>query len=154
MTGKTNPVSAETLNRFRSIAISSFSTSWVSLFTTNPTSDGASASAYPIANTDYVEWSPTGKRVRVFTSGSSHPFWTNLEVDPTYTTRMRISNSATIGWTTIAGLAEPVTVVGVGIFDAEVSGNLLYWDVLANSRYVQNGDTFQFLTGSLYIRED
>jgi hypothetical protein len=67
---------------------------------------------------------------------------------------MEIHNSSVVGWTAVAGLTGSVTVKGIGIFDQETGGNLLYWDTLESERLVSNGDTYQFLTGSLKVRED
>lgn len=46
------------------------------------------------------------------------------------------------------------TVVAVGIFDAEIGGNLLMWSNLDTSKTVNNGDTFKINAGDLDITVD
>jgi hypothetical protein len=46
------------------------------------------------------------------------------------------------------------TVVAFGIFDAETSGELLYWGDLTNSKTINTGDTVKFLVGDIDISED
>jgi hypothetical protein len=148
MTGKTNPVSGTVLERFRGTAAPAFSQTWVTLFTTNPVTDG-DGTTY---GTGYVEWSATNGRVRVNTDRTTDPYWTSPSVDEN---RMKIENSSTVGWTLLLGIpAAGETVVGIGVFDSETGGNLLYWDELENSRLVMLGDTFQFSALKLIVRED
>jgi hypothetical protein len=148
MTGKTNPVSGTVLERFRGTAATAFSQTWVTLFTTNPVTDG-DGTTY---GTGYVEWSATNGRVRVNTDRTTDPYWTSPSVDEN---RMKIENSSTVGWTLLLGIpAAGETVVGIGVFDSETGGNLLYWDELENSRLVMLGDTFQFSALKLIVRED
>jgi hypothetical protein len=148
MTGKTNPVSGTVLERFRGSAAAAFSQTWVTLFSTNPITDG-DATTY---GTGYVEWAATNGRIRVFTDMVTDPYWTAPSVDEN---RMKIENSTTVGWSLLIGLpAAGETVVGVGVFDSQTGGNLLYWDELDNSRLVMLGDTFQFSALSLIVRED
>jgi hypothetical protein len=45
-------------------------------------------------------------------------------------------------------------VVAFGIFDAETSGNLLYWGDLTASKTIDSGDTATFAIGDLDITED
>lgn len=52
---------------------------------------------------------------------------------------------ATAGWG---------TVVGVGIFDALTTGNLLDFQALTTPKTVQNGDTPQFAIGQITITEN
>lgn len=155
MSGKTNPISAAVLGLFTGSQPALFSETWVSLFTTNPTTDGSSANSYPIPGTDYVEWG--GGRMQVLTGSNpqNNPHWDGPELDDINTNRCRIKNSTIFGWTSISGLSvNGDTVLGVGVWSAASAGNLLYWDVLDNPRFIQNDDTFQFLAGSLVIRED
>jgi hypothetical protein len=155
MSGKTNPVSAAVLGLFTGTQPALHSQTWVSLFTTNPTTDGSSTSSYPITGTDYVEWGGGREQVLTGSNPLNNPHWDGPEIDPVNTNRCRIKNSTTFGWQNISGLsASGDTVTGVGVWDSETGGNLLYWDVLDNPRFIQNGDTFQFLAGSLVIRED
>ncbi|QOY88182.1 phage tail fiber protein [Paludibaculum fermentans] len=44
--------------------------------------------------------------------------------------------------------------VAFGIFDAETSGALLYWDVLPTPKTVEQDDYGQFAPGSLVVKED
>ena len=44
--------------------------------------------------------------------------------------------------------------VAFGVFDAQSSGNLLYWNTLATSKTIQQGDSGQFAPGSLIVEED
>lgn len=41
-----------------------------------------------------------------------------------------------------------------GIFDAQTSGTLLYWDVLPTPKTVEQDDYGQFAPGSLVVKED
>ena len=44
--------------------------------------------------------------------------------------------------------------VSFGIFDAQTSGTLLYWDVLPTPKTVEQDDYGQFAPGSLVVKED
>jgi hypothetical protein len=44
--------------------------------------------------------------------------------------------------------------VAFGVFDAQSSGNLLYWNTLATPKTIQQGDFGQFAPGSLIVEED
>ena len=44
--------------------------------------------------------------------------------------------------------------VAFGIFDAQTSGTLLYWDVLPTPKTVEQDDYGQFAPGSLVVKED
>lgn len=46
------------------------------------------------------------------------------------------------------------TVVAMGVFDAAVGGNLLYWADLQASKAIEAGDTARFPAGSITITED
>ena len=50
--------------------------------------------------------------------------------------------------------ADWLQTVAFGIFDAQTNGNLLYWNTLATSKIVQQGDFGQFSPGSLVVEED
>lgn len=62
------------------------------------------------------------------------------------------ANGAAIEFPTAT--ADWGTVVAVGIFDASTGGNLLYWNALAVSKAVSNGNTPSFAVGAITITED
>jgi len=63
-----------------------------------------------------------------------------------------ISNSATCTFPTATGTWG--TITHIGLYDAQTSGNLLYWGAVTVSKTIQNGDTFSIGAGNLTITLD
>ena len=155
MSGKTNPVSKQTLQRFLGIDALKFANPvYVNLLTASPSSDGPDANTAPTV----TEWSASRKPVynsqtTADVVSNTTPYWGGLTLE---NDMVQISNQRTIGWdsTDLDSVGTNITVNAVAVFDAENSGNLLYWEELTVSRIVNNGDTFQFGVDRLKIRED
>lgn len=155
MSGKTNPVSKQTLQRFLGIDAVKFANPvYVNLLTASPSNDGADENTAPTV----TEWSASRKPVYSDNNtanavSTSTPYWGGIKVE---NDMVQISNQRTIGWdsTDLGSVGTNITVTAVAVFDAETGGNLLYWEELALSRIVNNGDTFQFGVDRLKIRED
>jgi hypothetical protein len=64
----------------------------------------------------------------------------------------KISNTNNIQFGPAA--ADWPQAVAFGVFDAQSSGNLLYWNTLATPKTIQQADFGQFAPGSLVIEED
>ena len=45
-------------------------------------------------------------------------------------------------------------VLGFGLYDSSVGGNLLYFNTLTNSKQIDAGDQFRFPAGQLTVSED
>jgi hypothetical protein len=112
-------------------------TTYVALLTTMPTDNNGtgiaevSGGAYArIGVTSSTGWSA------VSTSGSLQ----------------QMGNAAAVTFTTAT--ANWGTIVGVAIYDALTTGNMLYFAPLAANQVVNNGNTFSFLAGALVIQED
>jgi len=63
-----------------------------------------------------------------------------------------ISNTITVQITSSAANASPVTLTHFGLWDAITGGNFLSSGTLTANLEVQNGDTVQFNTGGLVVR--
>lgn len=46
------------------------------------------------------------------------------------------------------------TITHFGLFDAPISGNLLYWNQLTASKAIDTGDTAQFASGAITVTQD
>jgi hypothetical protein len=116
---------------------------WVTLFTTNPTVDA------PTSN-GAVEWGPA--RVRVFTdSGAGSPSWSAIsDLSPTV---RQISNVGSIQWSSLVLTVSPSTIVGVGVYDAATSGNLLTWQPIPEDEQFsrEDGESVVLKTGAVKI---
>ena len=145
MSGKTSYLANQMLRSLQGLTPAAFTETWVTLFTTAPTADTAAGVAAA------VEWSPTSPRTRVYSDGATEPFWWPIlaETDE----GARTYNQGPIQWSDVAGLSAAATVVAVGIYSASSGGILLYWQDLGQTRVVNNGDTMQFLQGSLKVTE-
>ena len=153
MTGKTNPVGKETLDRFNGVNATAWSDPvYVNLLTAGPSSDGEPGS-YP---TNYVEWEMARVPVYRSTTSASEPRWSSVQKDSAAPGKVYISNQHVVSWGEISGVGTAVTVTHIAVFTTAgaASGNLLYWDELDVSRTVNDGDTFQFGVNKLKIRED
>ena len=63
----------------------------------------------------------------------------------------QVSNNGAVTFTQATALWG--LVLGMGIFDALTSGNLLYYGTLAASKTVDNGDTISFANAALSVSE-
>lgn len=63
-----------------------------------------------------------------------------------------ISNSTTVQITSSATNGSPIVLTHFGLWDAVTGGNFLASGTLTSSLEVQNGDTVQFNTGALVVR--
>ena len=145
MSGKTSYLANQMLKSLQGLPPAVFTETWVTLFTTAPTADTTGGVS------EAVEWSPTSPRARVYSDGATQPYWWPIS-SPT-DGGSQTYNQGSIRWADIAGLSEAATVVAVGIYSASSGGLLLYWQGLGQSRVVSNGDTIQFLQGSLKVTE-
>jgi len=145
MSGKTSYLAGHLLKPLLGISSAAFTETWVTLFTTAPTADTTGGVS------EAVEWSPTSPRARVYSDFTTEPYWWPVFVQTD--TGAQTYNQGLVRWSDIAGLSEAATVVAVGIYSASSGGSLLYWQGLGQSRVVSNGDTIQFLQGSLKVTE-
>lgn len=147
MSGKTSHLSSLLLGALKGTTVGGFPQTWVTLFTTAPTSDdtgGINAG---------VEWSPDTARIRVKSSGSTlsdQPYWTDVS---STSDGAETQNVGAIEWADISGLTEAATVEAVGVYSAESGGQLLYWQNLTKPRTVDNGSTMLFMSGTLKVVE-
>jgi len=142
--GRTSLMADKALNLYKGLSATPVSATWVTLFTTNPSSDHPTAHAA-------VEWGPP--RVRVFpNSGAGSPHWGDPE-DFTQQIRM-IRNVGSISWGSITLTVSPSILVGVGVFDAASGGNLLTWDVISPVRTVTDGESHTIGTQDFKIKGD
>lgn len=112
-------------------------TTYVALLTTLP-SDNNGTGIAEVSGGSYA-------RVGVTSSSG----WSSVSTSGSL---QQMSNAAAVTFTTAT--ANWGTVVGVAIYDAATSGNMLYFAPLAANQVVNNGNTFSFLTGALVIQED
>jgi len=138
--GKTFYQSDRVLDLFLGQSVAGAAATYVNLFVTNPAGD----------NDAGTEWSLS--RVRVYQQSSQgSPYWSGPASDGN---RRYVDNSGTISWTTAVGYTANETVVGIGIWDAETAGNLLYWKDLSVNRTLAADEEIAFGTGALKVRED
>lgn len=64
----------------------------------------------------------------------------------------KVSNTSNIQFG--PALAQWQQAVAFGVFDAQASGNLLYWDALPTSKTIEQDDYGQFVVGTLVVKED
>lgn len=67
--------------------------------------------------------------------------WTNISSGQT-------KNNGAIGFDANNG-ASPVTITGIGVYDALTVGNLLLWAPLTTSKELANGDTISFAENAI-----
>lgn len=147
MSGKTSYLAKQMLRSLHGLTPAAFTETWVTLFTTAPTSDTAVGVAAA------VEWSPTSPRSRVYSDGATEPYWWPAALSVETAEGSQTYNQGPIQWSGVAGLSAAATVVSVGIYSASSGGYLLYWQDLGHSRVVSNGDSVLFLQGSLKVTE-
>lgn len=111
---------------------------WVGLFTTNPTTD---------ATVTYTGTEVTGgSYARVAVANASG--WSAIS---TVGTASQISNAGVITFPTPT--VSWGTVIGVGIFDAATTGNLLWWNSIT-SQVIGIGVIASFAIGALVMTVD
>jgi hypothetical protein len=129
------------LNWFKNTAYPSApSTVYIALFSTTPLPDG----------TGGTEISAGGYARVAVAQGSAS--WNAQAGGGTSGTAEFITNNAAITFPTAT--ADWGTIVGVGVYDASTSGNLLYVGALTASRTVLNGDIFNFASTTFQLSED
>ena len=118
----------------RGAAIATLTNAYITLFMTTPPSDagGGTEMTYTGATPFARVTIGVGNFDRVATGGT-------------------ITNTAVITFPTNDGTAR--SAIAVGIYDAAVAGNLLYWQVITPVP-VGNGETPRFSIGSIVITED
>lgn len=72
--------------------------------------------------------------------------WTNIASGAT-------KNNAAISFDANDG-ANPVTITGIGVYDALTSGNLLLWSKLTTAKELANGDTISFAENAIVFTLD
>jgi len=100
---------------------------YVGLFTTMPNDDGTGG--VEVSGGSYA------RELVVFTVASAG----------------QVANNGAVTFTQATALWG--TVLGMGLFDASTSGNLLYYGTLAASKTVDNGDTISFANAALTVSE-
>lgn len=112
-------------------------THYIALFTTNPTDDDGTG-AVEVSGGSYARASITASSGYSAISGSG-------------TSAHQISNSGTITFATPT--ADWGTVIGIGIYDASTTGNLLYWKSIT-SQVINTGVVASFAASALTITDD
>lgn len=112
-------------------------TEYVALFTTNPTADDGTG-AVEVSGGSYARAAITASSGWSAISGSG-------------TSPHQISNAGTITFATPTG--NWGTVIGIGIYDALTTGNLLYWNSIT-SQVINTGVIASLAIGALVITDD
>ena len=102
---------------------------YLALFTNSELSAGTATDATVFAEPEYSNYAR--KAVD----------WTNIASGAT-------KNNAAIGFDANDG-ASPVTITGIGVYDALTSGNLLLWSPLTTAKELANGDTISFAENAI-----
>ena len=132
MPGKSQTHTDAVLNVLRGVAISGV-TAYAGLFSTAPADDNSAG----------TELSGNGYARQTITFGAPVSATGNVR---------KVSNTNNIQFG--PALADWPQAVAFGVFDAQSSGNLLYWDALPTPKIIQQGDFGQFAPGSLVVEED
>ena len=144
MAGRTQNTAALVLRLYKGEDASGFAATWVSLFTTNPVTD---INGLLIA----TEWGPA--RNQIFgNSGLGAPFWSDPVAADSF--KQRISNVGSIQWNSITLSTSPNSVVGFGLWDAQVGGNLISWGPLDDPVPVADGQDFVLGSGVVKVEAD
>jgi hypothetical protein len=112
-------------------------TEYVALFTTNPTADDGTG-AVEVSGGSYARASITASSGWSAISGSG-------------TSPHQISNSGVITFPTPTG--NWGAVIGIGLYDASTSGNLLYWSSIT-SQTINTGVVASLAIGALVVTDD
>ena len=119
---------------------------YVSLLTTLPTTDGTNSGGV----LDAVEWGLA--RVLVNTEASlTSPYWTRQGSE---NGGWEAGLNDTITWSAAAtgALGADATILGVGVYDALTTGNLIAWEPLDSSVVVVVGLAVNIATDKIRIR--
>ena len=132
MPGKSQPYSDAVLNVLRGTGITGISP-YVGLFSVAPSDDASPG----------TELSAAGYTRQPITFGAPVSDAGNVR---------KISNTANLQFG--PATSDWLAAVAFGIFDAQSTGNLLYWNTLPTPKTIQQGDFGQFAPGSLVVEED
>lgn len=132
MPGKSQPHTDAVLNVLRGTTLNGVSP-YVGLFSTAPSNDAAAG----------TELAGNGYQRQAATFGAPATDTGNVR-------KIANTNNISFGPATTAWLQA----VAFGIFDAQTSGTLLYWDMLPVPKTVETDDYGQFAPGALMVKED
>ena len=93
-----------------------------------------------------TDMSSSYKRIDVTEEGDLLTAWTEPSEGS-------VSNTKLIRFDPITGV-NPITVTHIGIYDAPVGGNLLYYSAIQGSKLLDVGDVIGFQSGSLRVTVD
>lgn len=110
----------------------------LALFTADPTDDNTTANE--VAEPWYSR-KQTGN-------------WSSPSLDAEGRTRTDNATSVTFDAVQNADNAHTITITHVGIYDADVAGNLLYHHALTTPKTLEVGDVISFAAGALILRLD
>ena len=138
MAGKSTYLEDKLLNWMKGTAFGTAPTTvYVALFTTNPTADDGTG-VVEVSGGSYARASITTSSGWSAISGSG-------------TSPHQISNAGTITFATPT--ASWGAVIGIGIYDASTSGNLLYWSSIT-SQTISSGVVASFAASALILTDD
>lgn len=80
--------------------------------------------------------------------------WSSPSVDPEDRTRTDNATSITFDAVQDDEPTHTITITHIGIYDADVAGNLLYHEALTTPKTLEVGDVISFATGALILRLD
>lgn len=132
------------LNLYNGVAASPPPETWVSLFTSAPTSD------IPTGHGG-VEWGPARKQIHRNSTGLAPRWSLPAAANPT---EQQIQNVGAVQWLSISLTVSPSIVIAFGIWDAPSGGNLLTWDFLDAPVTVTDAENRVFGTGDLKVKAD
>ena len=138
MAGKSAYLEDKMLNWMKGTAFGTAPTTvYVALFTTNPTADDGTG-AVEVSGGSYA-------RAAITTSSG----WS--AISGSGTSPHQISNAGVVTFATPT--ANWGTVIGIGIYDALTTGNLLYWSSIT-SQSINTGVVASFAASALVITDD
>jgi hypothetical protein len=132
MPGKSQPHTDAVLNVLRGTTLNGVSP-YVGLFSTAPANDAGAG----------TELAGNGYQRQAATFGAPATDTGNVR---------KIVNTNAIAFGPAS--ADWLQAVAFGVFDAQFSGTLLYWDVLTTPKTIQQDDYGQFAPGALVVKED
>lgn len=110
----------------------------LALFTADPTDENVTANEVSEA---WYSRKPTGN-------------WSSPSVDQDGKTRSDNATSVTFDAVDDADPAHTITITHVGIYDADVAGNLLYHQALTTPKTLEVGDVISFAANAIILRLD
>ncbi|WP_146801831.1 phage tail fiber protein [Bisbaumannia pacifica] len=110
----------------------------LALFTADPTDENTTANEVTEA---WYGRKPTGN-------------WSSPSVDVEGRTRTDNATSITFDAVQDGDPAHTITITHIGIYDADVAGNLLYHEALTTPKTLEVGDVISFAAGALILRLD